>query len=103
MLPVEIIEIEGEGHAVVEYELDRDILPRNARVQGSELGKRRDFEGDVSIYRVGDQDYFMRFLLGTAAQESGGSERMVRPAPADDLHTKNIPVEFRRCSRIGRA
>jgi hypothetical protein len=36
---VRVIEIEGEGHAVVEYELDRNLLLYNTCVEGSELGE----------------------------------------------------------------
>jgi len=49
---------------------------------------------------VGEQGYFVRFLIGTAAQEGGRSERMVGRGPADDLHAKNVPVEFRRRRRV---
>jgi hypothetical protein len=48
---------------------------------------------------VGDQGHFVR-LIWTAAQESGLSERMIRRAPAGDLHAKNVPVEFRRRGRV---
>src|SRR5216683_3177974 len=60
----------------------------------------RDLEGGVRKNGVGEQGYFVRFLIGTAAQEGGRSERMVGRGPADDLHAKNVPVEFRRRRRV---
>ena len=36
---VRVVEIEGERNAVVEYELDRDILLHNSRVERSKLGE----------------------------------------------------------------
>ena len=36
---VRIVEVKGEGHAVVDYELDRNLLLYNACVEGSELGE----------------------------------------------------------------
>ena len=36
---VGVVAVEGEGHTVVEYGLNRDILLHNSRVEGSELGE----------------------------------------------------------------
>ncbi len=83
-----------------EHELDWDLLLHYPYIEGSKLGEGGDLEGDVGMSGVGEQDYFVRFLIGATAQEGGRSEWMVRPAPADDLHAKNISIEFRQRRRI---
>src|SRR5262245_28416211 len=94
---VRVVEIEGEGCVVVGRELDRDLPLHNARIERSELGERRDLKGDLGESRVGEQSYFVRLFIGTAAQKGARTERMVSSAPAYDVHAENIPVEFRRC------
>jgi hypothetical protein len=79
---VRVVKIGREGYAVVDHELDRDVLPCHASVQRSQLGESDDLESLVSERRVGEQSYLVRLLVRTAAQKFDRSERLARVATA---------------------
>jgi hypothetical protein len=45
--------------------------------------------------RIGEQSDFVRLFIGAAAQKGSRTDWMAGGAPADDVHSENIPVEFR--------
>jgi hypothetical protein len=54
----------------------------------------------VSIHGVREQGYFVMFLVGTAAQECCGADRMIRAGAAHELHAEYVSEKFGGCRGV---
>jgi hypothetical protein len=99
-----VLEVEGNGHAVVEGHLDRHAPAEDPLVHGAEMRQRPHLEGGVLEGGVGDDRQVVVLLARAAAEEGGGAEGgPVRRAAADHLKAEHVVVELAKRSRVARA